>query len=466
VSEVEKAAVEQQSARGLDVRIAHELVERARAEGVSLVGQGGLLRQVTRTVLQTALEAEMADHLGYERGETPPGGSGNQRNGTSAKTVRTEVGDVRLDVPRDRHATFEPKIVPKHARRVEGFDEAIVSLYAKGLTTGGDPGASGPVIYDVEVSRDLVSTVTDRVTEELAAWASRPLDKVYPVVLIDAIHVKIRDGQVANRPVYVAVGVNLAGERDVLGMWVGTGGEGAKHWMTCLAELRNRGVEDVCIVACDGLKGLPDSVTCDLAARYGAVVRGAPGACVAAVCVQGALGADHQGAAHRLHRPHPRGRTRPVRRVRGGVGPAVPGHHQAVAIGVGTVHAVLGVPTRDTPHRLYDERGRVAQRPVPPRHPTAWALPQRTGRAQGALPGDSQPATQPGQRHRQDHWMEEGVERARPVLRRADHRKLNAITGLTHKDPDTPPPAEGCGDGRPHGECQPRPYLRPLVVCL
>jgi putative transposase len=141
VSDVEKAAVEtagdqRSAAGGLDVQIAHELVERARAEGVSLVGQGGLLQQVTRTVLQTALEAEMADHLGYERGETPPGGSGNLRNGTSAKTVRTEVGDVRLDVPRDRHARFEPKIVPKHARRVEGFDEAIVSLYAKGLTTG------------------------------------------------------------------------------------------------------------------------------------------------------------------------------------------------------------------------------------------------------------------------------------------------------------------------------------------
>nr|WP_273377805.1 transposase [Actinopolymorpha pittospori] len=165
-----------------------------------MVGQGGLLQQVTRTVLQTALETEMADHLGYERGETPPGGSSNQRNGTSAKTVRTEVGDVRLNVPRDRHGTFEPKIVPKHARRLEGFDEAIVSLYAKGLTTG-EIQAHLAEIYDVEVSRDLVSKVTDKVAEELTAWASRPLDRLYPVVLIDAIHVKIRDGQVANRPV-------------------------------------------------------------------------------------------------------------------------------------------------------------------------------------------------------------------------------------------------------------------------
>jgi transposase-like protein len=265
VSEVGKT-VEQtpperaESADGLDVRIARELVEQARAEGVSLVGEGGLLQQVTRTVLQTALEAEMAEHLGYERGETPPAGIGNHRNGNSAKTVRTEVGDVRLHVPRDRQGSFEPKIVPKHARRVTGFDEAIVSLYAKGLTTG-EIQAHLAEIYDVQISRDLVSRVTDKVAEELAAWQTRPLDAIYPVLLIDAVHVKIRDGQVANRPVYVAVGINLAGERDVLGMWVGTGGEGAKHWMTCLAELRNRGIADVMIVACDGLKGLPESIT-------------------------------------------------------------------------------------------------------------------------------------------------------------------------------------------------------------
>ena len=255
----DESAVEAAPGAGLDVQIAAELIERARAEGVSLVGPGGLLQQVTRSVLQAALEAEMTDHLGYERGETPPPGLGNHRNGSSVKTVRTEVGEVRLDVPRDRQGSFTPQIVPKHARRLEGFDEAIVSLYAKGLTTG-EIQAHLAEIYGVDVSRDLVSRVTDKVAEELAAWQSRPLDRVYPVVLIDAIHVKIRDGAVANRPIYVAVGINLAGERDVLGMWVGTGGEGAKHWMACLAELRNRGVADVCILACDGLKGLPEAV--------------------------------------------------------------------------------------------------------------------------------------------------------------------------------------------------------------
>ncbi len=243
----------------LTVRVARELLDRARAEGVSLVGPGGLLAGVTKTVLQAALDAEMADHLGYEKGERPPFPAGNHRNGTSPKTVLTEVGAIGLEVPRDRAGKFDPQIVPKHARRVEGFNDAIVSLYAKGLTTGEIRAHLGE-IYGVEVSRDLISRVTDKVADELASWQCRPLDSVYPVLLIDAIYVKIRDGQVANRPVYVALGINCHGERDVLGLWAGTGGEGAKAWMGMLAELRNRGVADVCIAACDGLKGLPEAI--------------------------------------------------------------------------------------------------------------------------------------------------------------------------------------------------------------
>jgi putative transposase len=243
----------------LEVRVARELLERAKAEGVSLVGPGGLLAGVTKTVLQAALDAEMADHLGYEKGERPSFRPGNHRNGSSPKTVLTEVGQIPLEVPRDRDGKFDPQIVPKHARRVAGFNEAIVSLYAKGLTTGEIRAHLGE-IYGVEVSRDLVSRVTEHVAEELAGWQSRPLDRIYPVLLIDAIFVKIRDGQVANRPVYVALGINCAGERDVLGLWAGTGGEGAKAWMVILAELRNRGVEDVCIACCDGLKGLPEAI--------------------------------------------------------------------------------------------------------------------------------------------------------------------------------------------------------------
>ena len=254
-----RGEVEPVAVAGLDVRLGRELMERARAEGVSLVGEGGLLAGITRQVLQAALEAEISDHLGYEKGDPAGAGSGNVRNGTTPKTVLTEVGPVDLAVPRDRAGSFTPQIVPKHARRVRGFDEAVVSLYAKGLTTG-EIQAHLAEIYDVEVSRDLISRVTDKVAGELAAWQTRPLDRVYAVLMIDAIVVKIRDTAVANKPVYVAVGINLEGERDVLGMWVGTGGEGAKTWMTWLAELRNRGVQDVLVACCDGLKGLPESI--------------------------------------------------------------------------------------------------------------------------------------------------------------------------------------------------------------
>ena len=244
----------------LDRSLAEGLVERARRDGLQLVGEGGLLPGLIKLVLEGALEAELTDHLGYEKGDKAGAGSGNSRNGTSRKTVRTEVGPVELDIPRDRAGSFTPQIIPKHRRRVDGFDAAILSLYAKGLTTG-EIQAHLAEIYDMDISRDLVSRVTDKVVAEMTAWQSRPLDRTYAVLLIDALVVKIRDGAVANRPVYVAVGVTLDGERDVLGMWAGTGGEGAKTWMTWLAELRNRGIEDVLIACCDGLKGLPESIT-------------------------------------------------------------------------------------------------------------------------------------------------------------------------------------------------------------
>lgn len=241
-------------------RLAQQLVASAAGQGIQLTGEGGLLTALTRQVLQTALEVEMAEHLGHERYAPGSRGAGNIRNGSSPKTVRTEIGDVTIDVPRDRSGTFEPKIVPKHQRRLAGFDEAVISLYAKGMTTG-DIAAHLAEVYDTEISRDLVSRVTDAVVADMRIWASRPLDRVYPVILIDAIVLKIREGAVANRPVYVAIGISLDGQRDVLGLWIGpSGGEGAKQWMNMLTDLRNRGILDVCIVCCDGLKGLPDAV--------------------------------------------------------------------------------------------------------------------------------------------------------------------------------------------------------------
>src|SRR4051812_37301834 len=211
---------------GLDA-LAEQLVAQARDEGISLTGPGGLLSGFTSRVLQIALEAELTEHLGHERGAVP-GPGGNVRNGSSAKTVRTEVGDVQIRVPRDRAGTFDPVLVPKHARRLTGFDEQVISLYAKGMTTG-DIVAHLQDMYGSQVSRDLVSRVTDAVVADMAEWANRPLDPVYPVLLIDCIFVRIRDGQVANRPIYVAMGISVDGECDVLGMWVGPHRRGGRQ---------------------------------------------------------------------------------------------------------------------------------------------------------------------------------------------------------------------------------------------
>jgi len=236
------------------------LVSRARSEGVELTGDGGLLTGLVRQVLQTGLEVEMAEHLGYERNAPEGRGTSNSRNGSSPKRVKTEVGEVDLRVPRDRAGTFEPVTVPKHQRRLDGLSGNVISLYAKGLTTG-EIQAHLEEIYGTEVSRETISKITDEIVADMAAWQNRPLDAIYPVLLIDAITVKVRGAQVANRPVYVAIGVNIAGERDVLGLWLGpAGGEGAKQWATMLTELRNRGLADALIVCCDGLRGLPESI--------------------------------------------------------------------------------------------------------------------------------------------------------------------------------------------------------------
>jgi putative transposase len=238
-----------------------ELVRLAQEQGLSLTGPDGLLKQLTKAVLETALSEEMTEHLGYEKYDPAGAGSGNIRNGTRAKTVLTDTtGAVELDVPRDRAATFEPQIVKKRQRRLSGVDEVVLSLYAKGLTTG-EISAHFAEIYGASVSKEMISRITDKVIEEMNDWAVRPLDEVYAAIFIDAIVVKVRDGQVANRPFYAAIGVTLAGERDILGLWAGTGGEGAKFWMSVLTDLRNRGVKDVFFVVCDGLKGLPEVVS-------------------------------------------------------------------------------------------------------------------------------------------------------------------------------------------------------------
>ncbi|WP_370950361.1 IS256 family transposase [Amycolatopsis sp. cg5] len=245
---------------GLDEQLVAQLLNSAKASGLKLTGEGGVLQQLTKRLLESALEGEITDHLGYDKHDPAGRGTGNSRNGTRSKTVLTDVGPVEIDVPRDRDASFEPKIVAKRQKRLGGVDEMVISLAAKGLTTG-EISAHLAEVYGAEVSRQTISTITDKVIEGMVEWQNRPLDPVYPVIFIDAIHVKIRDGQVSNRPIYVALAVTCEGRRDILGLWAGDGGEGAKYWLHVLTELKNRGVADVLMVVCDGLTGLPDAIT-------------------------------------------------------------------------------------------------------------------------------------------------------------------------------------------------------------
>ena len=242
--------------------LAERLVEQARTDGVELTGEAGLLTGLVQRVLQVGLEAEMTDHLGYEPHEVKGRGSGNSRNGSYPKTVATDVGDVTVEVPRDRNATFDPVTVPKGVRRLDGVEAMVVSLYGKGMSCA-DIGVFLEESYGQQVSKDTISRITDRIVDDMNQWQARPLDSLYPVILIDAIVVKIRDQAVENRPIYVVMGINLNGERDILGLYPGPAGtsEGAKYWLSVLTELKNRGVADALVVCCDGLKGLPESIT-------------------------------------------------------------------------------------------------------------------------------------------------------------------------------------------------------------
>lgn len=238
------------------------LVRKAREQGVAVTGPGGLLKALTKTVIETALEEEMADHLGYGKHDPAGRNRANSRNGRRSKTVVTDnCGEVEIDVPRDREGSFEPQLVAKRQRRLSDVDTLVISLFAKGLTTG-EISAHLAEVYGASVSKDTISRITDKIVEEMNTWWARPLESVYAAIFIDAIIVKVRDGQVGNQPFYAAIGVDLDGHKDILGIWPGQGGgESAKYWLAVLTDLKNRGVTDVFFLVCDGLKGLPDSVT-------------------------------------------------------------------------------------------------------------------------------------------------------------------------------------------------------------
>jgi putative transposase len=257
--EVGRPRREPEGPQFLDSEQAEALIEQAREQGVELLGEGGLLRQMTKAVLERALAEELTDHLGYEVGDPAGAGTGNSRNGYTPKRLLTEAGAIDLEVPRDRAGTHEPKIVRKGQRRLDGIDKIIISLYANGMSVR-DVQEHLLEIYDIEVSPDLISKITDAVLEEAREWQARPLDPVWPVIFLDAIVCKVRDqGTVKNKAAHLAVGVDIDGKKEVLGIWV-EHTEGAKFWLRVMNDLKARGIADVLIVVCDGLTGLPAAV--------------------------------------------------------------------------------------------------------------------------------------------------------------------------------------------------------------
>jgi len=242
----------------IDPKLIDELAKSLK-DPKDLLGKGGLIKQLTAALVGRILDAELTHHLGYEREDPSGQGSGNSRNGRSRKTLLTENGRLPIEVPRDRAGSFEPQLVRKHQRRLEGFDDKVISLYARGMTMREIQGHLHE-LYGVEVSPDLISRATDAVWEEVRAWQSRPVDPVWPIVYLDALIVKVRDcGVVSNKAVYLALGVNLEGQKEILGLWMAKN-EGAKFWLEILTELKTRGLEDVLILCCDGLKGFPEAI--------------------------------------------------------------------------------------------------------------------------------------------------------------------------------------------------------------
>lgn len=224
-----------------------------------ITGPDGLLKLLSKRMLEKAMEAEIEDHLGYEKHQRSPRASSNSRNGKSKKIVSTEIGEIPIDIPRDRNSEFEPQIIPKHQKRFDGFNEKIISMYGLGMTTR-DIQKHLHEIYNVEVSPELISKVTDAIMDDVREWRNRPLDNLYPIIFFDALVVKGRtDGRVANKSVYTAIGINMEGEKEVLGLWISEN-EGAKFWLSIITELKNRGLNDILIACIDGLKGFPEAI--------------------------------------------------------------------------------------------------------------------------------------------------------------------------------------------------------------
>ncbi len=371
----------------LDAGLLDGVMDRVDRDGLALTGVGGFLPELVKAVLERGLAAELTEHLGYEKGDPAGRGSPNSRNGSTPKTLSTEVGEIPLAVPRDRAGTFEPRLVPKGARRAGGLDEMIVSLYAGGMTVR-DIQHQLARTLGTELSHEAISKITDSVLEEVKAWQARPLEELYPIIYLDALVVKVRDGhQVRNKAAHIAVGVDLDGIKHVLGIWV-QASEGAKFWAGVCAELRNRGVRDVLIVCCDGLSGFPEAIEATW-----------PQATVQTCTVHLIRAAmrfvsyqDRKKVAAAL-RPIYTAPTVEVAesellanaRVR--PRPPLPGGGGDLGERLGAVHPVPGLPAGAAQDHLHDQQHRVVELPAPEDHQESGALPQRRRRGQAAVAG-------------------------------------------------------------------------------
>jgi Transposase, Mutator family len=325
-----------------------------------IIGENGLLKQLTKALVERALWAELTTHLGYEKHSPEGHNSGNSRKGVSGKRLKGDFGTVEIEVPRDRQASFEPKLIAKGQTRFAGFDEKILSLYARGMTTREIQGHLEE-IYQVEVSPTLISNVTEAVMDEVKAWQSRPLDAIYPIVYLDALVVKMRtDGRVENRAVYVAMGVTVSGQKEVLGLW-SSANEGAKFWLQVLTELQNRGLKDIFIACVDGLKGFPQAIETVYPKDDGSALHRAHGAGQSELRELEGAQASGPGSEDDLLRRH----GRAGRAATGGfcrsMGPAIPHDQRLVAEKLAGRDSVFPVSAGDPQDRLYHQRHRITE---------------------------------------------------------------------------------------------------------
>jgi len=431
----------------LEAGLLDSVMERAASGELALTGEGGFLPELVRSVLERGLSTELSEHLGYEKGDPAGRGSSNSRNGFTPKTLASEVGEVPLSVPRDRNGSFEPRLVPKGSRRTGGLDEMIISLYAGGMTVR-DIGHHLARTLGTELSHDTISKITDSVLEEVKAWQARPLEEIYPIVYLDALVVKVRDGhQVRNRSAHIAVGVDLDGVKHVLGIWV-QAGEGAKFWAGVCAELRNRGVRDVLIVCCDGLRGFPEAVeatwpqttvqTCTVH-----LIRAA---------MRFVSYADRKRVAAALRPIYTAPTVEAAETELAAFADSEIGRRYPAAVATWQaawerIIGVPGVPAGAPEDHLHDELDRVAELPAPQDHQEPWSLPQRRRGDQAAVAGDprhrgqARPRPSQGARaarerpprsrqaHRGQHrgGLETGPRRPRAGLPRP-HRPLHQLT--------------------------------------